>query len=182
MWLAAYAARKGLRYSPEGDERWMRAWEPYTTLRTPVRYEHVLESTGSERSLTLARLVTEEGASAWIAIAQDEQTRGRAAATSDPSLAFREPAELVSLPRRATGDDGFDRVFAAFAPTDEDLSLAISPGVRRLTMSWQTPVHFEVRPGGFVVAPVALGADEASLSWLLRAVQAFGDKTRLAPV
>ena len=178
MWLAAYAARKGLRYSPEGDERWMRAWEPYTTLRTPVRYEHVLESTERERSLTLARLVTEEGASAWIAIAQDEQTRGKAAATSDVSAVFREPAELVILPRRTTGDDGFDRVFAAFSPTAEDLSLAITAGVRRLTLSWQTPVHFEVRPGGFVVAPVALGADEASLSWLLRAVRAFGDKTR----
>jgi hypothetical protein len=178
MWLAAYATRKGLRYSPEGDERWLRAWEPYTTLRTPVRYEHVLESTARERSLTLARLVTEEGASAWIAIAQDEKTRGKAAATSDASTAFREPADLVSSPRRATGDDAFDRIFAAFSPSDEELGLAINPGIRRLTLSWQTPVHFEVRPGGFVVAPVALGADEASLSWLLRAVQAFGDKTR----
>jgi hypothetical protein len=178
MWLAQYAARTGLRYSPEGDERWLRAWEPYTTLRTPVRYEHVLESTESSRSLTLARLVTEHGASAWIAIAQDERTRGRAAATSDASEAFREPAELVSLPRRATGDEGFDRVFASFAPSPEDLALAITPGVRRLTLSWQIPVHVEVRPGGFVVAPVALGADEASLTWLMRAVRAFGDKTR----
>jgi hypothetical protein len=177
MWLATYATRMGLRYSPEGDERWIRAWEPYATLRTPVRYEHLLEATENARSVTVARLVTEQGASAWIAIAQDDRTHARAAATSDPTDVFREPGELVSLPRRHTGDATFDQVFATFSPSDEELAAAITPGVRRLTLSWQTPVHFEVRPGGYVIAPVALGADEESLSWLLRAVRAFGDKT-----
>jgi len=178
MWLAEYAARTGFRYSPEPDERWVRAWEPYATLRTPIRYEHLLESTGDVGSLTIARLVSETGASAWIAIAQDERVAGRAAATSDPSPAFAEPAELVSVPRRATGDEAFDRVFATFAPTTEELEVAVTPGVRRLSLSWQTPVHFEVRPGGFVIAPVALGADPDSLTWLVRAVRAFGDKAR----
>jgi hypothetical protein len=177
MSLAAYATRMGLRYSPEGDERWLRAWEPYTTLRTPVRYEHLLEATERARSVTIARLVTEQGASAWIAIAQDDRAHARAAATSDPMDVFREPADLVSLPRRYTGDEAFDRVFASFAPSDEDLATAITPRLRRLTLSWQTPVHLEVRPGGFVVAPVALGADEDSLTWLLHAVRAFGDRT-----
>ena len=58
----------------------MRAWEPYATLRVPLRYEHVLESTGDVGSLTIARLVVESGASAWIAIAQDTRVTGRAAA------------------------------------------------------------------------------------------------------
>ena len=49
---------------------------------------------------------------------------------------------------------------------------------RRLALSWQTPVHVEVRPGGFVLAPVALAADPASLSWLVRAVYALGSRDR----
>ena len=56
-WLAEYAARERFRYTPEADERWMRAWEPYATLRVPARYEHVLDSTGEVGSLTIARLV-----------------------------------------------------------------------------------------------------------------------------
>jgi hypothetical protein len=177
MWLAEYAAREGLRYAPDADERWMRAWEPYVTLRTPIRYEHVLDATESARSLTVARFVTDQEASAWIAIVQDERVRGRAAATSDAS-GFAETADLVSVPRRATGDEAFDRVFAVFSPTPDDLALAVTAGVRRLTLSWQIPVHFEIRPGGFIVAPVALPADPASLSWLLRAVRTFGEKAR----
>lgn len=193
-WIAAYAARKGLRYAAEADERWMRAWEPYATLRVPVRYEHVLEATGEVGSLTIARFVVSvdgapagertdamREASTWIAIAQDVRVGARAAATSDGASVFGEPLPLVPLPRRATGDPGFDRVFAAFAPSEEDLARAITPGVRRLTLSWQTPVHIEVRPGGFVVAAVALRADPESLSWLLRAVHAFGEKAAARP-
>jgi hypothetical protein len=175
-WLVDYAARKGFRYTPEADERWMRAWEPYATLRVPVRYEHVLDSTGDVGSLTIARLVVAEGPSAWIAIAQDMRIQGRAAFTNDRSREFAEPWELVTIPRRATRDDAFDRAFAAFAPGDEELAQAITPRVRRLALSWQTPVHVEVRPGGFVVAPVALRADPSSLSWLVRAVGALGER------
>jgi hypothetical protein len=180
-WIADYAARKGLRYSPEADERWMRAWEPYATLRVPHRYEHVLEATGDLGSITIARFVLEDGASAWIAIAQDVRVKGRAAVTSDAWLVFGEPLDLVTIPRRVTGDAAFDRVFASFAPSDDELALAVTPGVRRLTLSWQTPVHVEIRAGGFVVAPVALGADPASLSWLLRAVHALGEKACKRP-
>ncbi len=175
-WLVDYAARKGFRYSPEADERWMRAWEPYATLRVPVRYEHVLDSTGDLGSLTVARMVLEEGPATWIAIAQDTRIGGRAAVTNDRGRVFAEPPELVSVPRRATGDAAFDRSFAAYAPTDEELAQAITARVRRLTLSWQTPVHVEVRPGGFVIAPVALGADPSSLSWLVKAVHALGER------
>jgi hypothetical protein len=186
-WLVDYAARKGFRYAPEADERWMRAWEPYATLRVPMRYEHVLDSTGEVGSLTIARLVAQatdaggiraEGPSAWIAIAQDIRIGGRAAITNDQGRDFAEPWELVTIPRRVTGDTAFDDAFAAFAPGDDDLARAISPRVRRLAMSWQTPVHVEIRPGGFVVAPVALRADPSSLSWLLRAVGALGERAR----
>jgi hypothetical protein len=177
-WLVEYAGRKGFRYSPEADERWLRAWEPYATLRVPIRYEHVLESTGDVGSLTVARFVVESGASAWIAIAQDTRVKGRAALTSDGGSAFSEPLDLVTLPRRTTGDAAFDAAFATFAPSAVDLSEAITPRVRRLAVSWQTPAHVEVRAGGFVLAPVALGADPASLSWLVRAVYALGNRDR----
>lgn len=178
-WLAEYAARKGLRYTPEADERWLRAWEPYATLRVPVRYEHVLESTGEVGSITIARFVVDTyggPASAWIAIAQDTRVGGRAALTNDPSGTFRESLDLVTLPRQRTGDAWFDQTFAVFAPSSEDLAQAVGSRARRLALSWQTPVHVEVRAGGFVLAPVALRADPASLSWLVRAVHAFGER------
>jgi hypothetical protein len=180
-WLVDYAARKGLRYSPEADERWLRAWEPYATLRVPMRYEHVLESTGDVGSITIARFVVETlagPASAWIAIAQDTRVGGKAAITNDPSPTFRESLDLVTMPRRATGDAWFDQTFAVFAASAEDLARCIGPRARRLALSWQTPMHAEVRPGGFVLAPVTLGADPASLSWLVRAVHAFGERAR----
>lgn len=165
-WLAGYAARTGLRYAPDADERWLRAWEPYATLRVPVRYEHLLEGA----ALTVARFVLDGGASAWIAIAQDDRVRGRAAVTNDGTRAFGDGPELVTMPRQRTGDAAFDAVFAVFAPSNDEVALAVTPGVRRVALSWRTPVHFEVRAGGVVLAPVALRADPASLAWLLQAV------------
>ena len=35
-WIEAFAAQRGLRYEADVDERWLRAWEPYTTLKVPV--------------------------------------------------------------------------------------------------------------------------------------------------
>jgi hypothetical protein len=177
-WIAAYAAQKGLRYEPEADERWIRAWEPYATLRMPVRYEHALLSTGAAGSLTVARLVVDFGmreVSCWIAIAQDERLDARAAITSDRQQMFGD-AEGVSLPRRATGDAAFDRVFSTFSPSEDDLARAVTPSLCKLLLSWGVPLHAEVRKGGFILAPVALGADPQSLSWLVRAVHYFGDK------
>jgi hypothetical protein len=192
-WIAHYAARKGLKYTPDADERWIRAWEPYTTLRTPVRYDHVLEATGEAGSLTIARFyvltpmvgpsgaMLEGEASAWIAIAQDLRSQARAAATSDVGRVFGESLDLVTMPRRTTGDAAFDHVFATFAPSPEDLERAITPSVRKLTLSWQTQLHVELRPGGFIIAPVALRADPDSLAWLVRAVHVFGEKAAKRP-
>ncbi|MGO9710077.1 MAG: hypothetical protein ACLQBL_14510 [Polyangiaceae bacterium] len=184
-WLAAYAAKQKLTYEPDPDERWLRAFEPLVTLRTPVRYTHALHSTGGRGSVSIARLVLEgDGAvgrepSSWIVFAQDERLpSARAAAASDarPTSPFAEPPELVSVPQRRTGDATFDRTFSSYAPTDGDLAEAITPSLRKLALSWRIPLHFEVRPGAFILAPVALPADPPSLAWLLGAVQFFGEK------
>jgi len=182
-WLAAFAQQRGLRYEPDVDERWLRAWEPYATVRVPYRYEHALHATGSGGSLSIARAVLEVGGGAyptevgtWVAIVQDERFTTRAATTCDFGSAFAEPLDLVSLPRRGTGDRDFDHVFASFAASDDDLAGAISPSVRRLLLSWRIPVHAEIRAGGFVLVPVALGPDERGLAWLLEALQLFGHK------
>jgi hypothetical protein len=174
--IADYAARKGYKYSPEADERWLRVWEPYATLKTPIRYEHVVESTGDAGSMTVARFVVDSGASAWIAVVQDPRMDTRAAATSETARVFGDPLDLVSLPRRATGDPAFDRIFAAFAATDDDLARAITPSLRKLTLGWGSAVHFEVRSGGFILAPVALPPSPDSLSWLVRVLPIFGEK------
>ena len=186
-WIAQYAARKGLKYQPDADERWLRVWEPYTTLKTPIRYEHALEATGESGSLSVARMFmtapvmgpsgwVDGEASAWIAIAQDVRVDARAAATSDVGRVFGEPIDLVTMPRRTTRETAFDHVFASFAPSDADLAQAITPSVRKLTLGWRLPLHFELRPGGFILAPVGLRADPESLSWLVRAVHLFGEK------
>ena len=54
-WIDAFAQSRGLRYEPEADERWLRAWEPYTTLKVPFRYEHALHATGANGSISVAR-------------------------------------------------------------------------------------------------------------------------------
>jgi hypothetical protein len=186
-WIAEYAARKGLRYEPDADERWLRVWEPYATLKVPIRYEHTLTATGTSGSISIARFVVSVDSNvggvarsvdlgAWIAIAQDERIDAVAAATSDAGHVFGETLDLVPMKRRVTGDAAFDHVFASFAPTGDDLTRGINPSLRKLTLGWRIPLHFELRKGGFILAPVALPADPNGLAWFVRAVHLFGDK------
>lgn len=178
-WLAEYALRAGLTYEPEPDERWLRVWEPYVTLRNPIRYEHALGVTGTTSALTVARFILTPragfavGDEGWIAIAQDERVRGKAAATSDVNPIFRDDA--TSFPRRSTGDAAFDAAFATFAESDE-AALAITSSLRKLTLGWSVALHFEIRTGGFVLAPTALRPDAQSLAWLLDAARVFANK------
>lgn len=192
-WMEAFATQRGLRYEAEADERWLRAWEPYTTLKVPIRYEHALHATGSAGSLSIARAIVElpvppqpnpmrpTEAGTWIAIVQDERITTRVATTSDFGGLFGEPLELATMTRRPTGDPAFDHVFATFAASDADVARGISPSLRRLLLSWRIPVHAELRPGGFVLAPISVGADPGGLAWVLSALQLFGEKaTKLA--
>jgi len=178
-WLFDFAQRAGLAYEAEPDERWLRVWEPYVTLRNPIRYEHALGATGTTSSLTLARFVLAPregfavGDEGWIAIGQDERLRGTAASTNDANPIFRDDA--ATLPRRATGDARFDAVFATFAASDAAVA-CITESVRKLTLGWNAPLHFEIRAGGFVLAPTALRPDPASLAWLLDAARVFANK------
>lgn len=191
-WIEAFAAQRGLRYEAEADERWLRAWEPFATLKVPLRYEHALHATGTTGSVSVARAVfalpgptPAEGALArptemgtWLAIAQDERLRGRAAVTSDFGGVFGDPLDLVPLPRLATGDPSFDHVFASFATDAPALGEAITPSLRKLLLGWRVPVHAELRPGGFVLAPVSVAGDPRGLAWLVDAVAVFGEKAR----
>lgn len=185
--MADYAARKGLRYEPDADERWMRAWEPFTTVKVPHRYEHALQATGETGSTTVARMVmsfdseiagvrhTRE-AGTWVAIVQDVRIHAVAAATSDHGRTFAEPLDLVTMPRRPTGEPSFDAVFASFSPTPDELARAITPSLRKLVLGWRIPLHFELRKGGFVLVPVAVAPDLQGLSWLVRSLELFGEK------
>lgn len=187
-WIDAFARTRGLRYEPEADERWLRAWEPYTTLKVPFRYEHALHATGGSGSISIARAVLETPVpvtpqpmpayevGSWIAIVQDVRIEARAAVTSDFGSPFAEPLDLVTMSRLATGDAAFDNVFASFAANAEDLATGITPSVRKLLLGWRIPVHAETRAGGFILAPVSLSADDRGLAWMLEAVHLFGEK------
>lgn len=192
-WIEAFATQRGLRYEAEADERWLRAWEPYTTLKVPIRYEHALHATGGSGSISIARAIVElpvppqpnpmrpTEAGTWIAIVQDVRMTTKVATTSDFGGIFGEALELATMTRRSTGDPAFDNVFATFAEADADVASGITPSLRRLLLSWRVPVHAEIRPGGFVLAPVTVGADPNGLAWMLNAVHLFGEKaTKLA--
>lgn len=178
--MVDFAVRAGLRYEPDADERWIRVWEPYATLKTPIRYEHALHGTWTSSAITIARMILTPrpgfavGDEAWIAIGQDERLRGKAAASSDAGPLFRDSA--VPLPRHRTGDPAFDAVFSAYGETAEAVIEAISPSLRKLTVGWRAPIHFELRPGGFILVPVALKPDPQSLSWLVDASRVFAEK------
>ena len=190
-WLAAYADHKGLRYEPDADERWIRMWEPYATLRIPVRYEHALYATGADGSMTIARMVFPTplpphmaprpgamfDASAWVAIAQDEMLSAELAVTSDPGSPFAEPLSSVSMSRRNSGDPYFDAAFCTFLREDSAIE-ALTPSLRRLLLSWRIPLHAEFKKGGFVLAPVALPPDLTGLRWLVHAIPIFSEKAR----
>jgi hypothetical protein len=182
-WLVEISTRLGLRYEAEPDERWLRVWEPYVTLRTPIRYEHALSSTGDTTALTIARFVLPPregfavGDESWIAIGQDERMKGaRIAATNDPNPTFRDTD--VTLPRRMVGDAAWDETFSTHAKTDAEL-VVLNSSLRKLVLGWRAPVHFEIRQGGYVLAPTALRPDAASLAWLLDAVRLFSSKAGL---
>lgn len=184
-WLTDFALRAALKYEPEPDERWLRVWEPFVTLRNPIRYEHALSTTGTTSALTIARFVLAPrpgfavGDEGWIAVAQDERLaaaqgpEGRVAATSDVSSVFLAEA---SLPRRQTGDPQFDGMFATFAGSDELVVRVLRASVRKLVVGWHAPIHFEIRSGGYVLVPVAVRPDGQSLAWLLDAARVFANK------
>lgn len=184
-WLASFAAQRGLRYEADADERWIRVWEPYTTLRVAIGYAHSMLATGKYGSMTIARmeastpfpLPTGGTASAfcWIAIVQDERIDTKAAVSNDTGL-MAEPRDAIALGLRRTGDFYFDRAFASFAASDDDLARAVTPSLRKLLLGWNVPLHAELRQGGFILAPVALPPDPTSLAWFLSALPAFGDK------
>ena len=187
-WLEAFAAQRGLRYEADVDERWLRAWEPYTTLKVPIRYEHALHATGGSGSISIARAVVQlpvlpphgpaqpVEVATWIAIVQDVRMAAKAATTSDFGGIFGEPLELASMVRRPSGDRAFDHVFASFAECDADLAAALTPSIRKLLSGWRVPVHAEFRSGGFVLAPVSVSADDQGLAWMLNAAHLFGEK------
>jgi len=187
-WIEAFASQRGLRYEADADERWLRAWEPYTTLKVPIRYEHALHATGGTGSISIARAVVElpgnpepmlqapREVGTWIAIVQDDRMKAKAATTSDFAGVFGEALELASMVRRPSGEPAFDHVFASFAESHEALAAALTPSLRKLLMGWRVPVHAELRPGGFVLAPVSVTADEKGLTWMLNAVHLFGEK------
>lgn len=187
-WIEQFASQRGLRYEADADERWLRAWEPYTTLKVPIRYEHALLATGGTGSLSIARAVVElaplpppalqqpREVGTWIAIVQDVRMSAKAATTSDFGGVFGESLELASMVRRQSGDPAFDHVFASFAESSDEIAKALTPSIRKLLLGWRVPVHAEMRPGGFVLAPVSLSADERGLAWMLNAVHLFGEK------
>lgn len=166
-WLEQFALRQGARYEPEADDRWLTSWEPFVTLRVGEGYEHSLSHTDAQCSRTVARCILPTHAGlvqTWLLIAQDDRFQGHGATTSDTRSPFVEPT--IALARQRVGNSAFDSTFVTHAPSHEAALEAFGPSVQKLLLSWQLPVHVEVRPGGLVIAPVTLAADPQRLEWL----------------
>ena len=153
-WIAHFAATNGFKYEPSPDERWLRVWEPFATLRVPLRYEHALSATGDIGSITIALMIHEVPApalpsgvrpvAAWVAIAQDVRIKAKFAIVSDRQLVFGEPLDLVSMPRQSGGDAWFDGVFATFGESRE--AVAEFPAEQGgLTLQVLDAVHIVLR-------------------------------------
>lgn len=196
-WLQDFAARAGLRYEPDADERWFRAWEPFATLRVPIHYTHALHATSQDgfASISMARMavpvramqptgnVAETEFRSWVAIVQDARMEAliapdsAVALTSDRGSPVAEPWDTIALPRRTVGDPAFDQVFASFSKVALDQRpKPVSRSLRKLLLSWGVPVHVELRAGGFILCPPLLPADPATISWLLTACGILGTK------
>jgi hypothetical protein len=178
-WLVAAAQQLGLRYEPDADERWLRAWEPYATIRVAHSYAHALSATGVNGSVSIARISTFASGFerfAWCAIVQDLRITARVALTNDRTSSFAETWDMVSAPRQQTGDAAFDATFATFAKTSEEVTLGVTPSLRRLLLHWRTPLHVELRPGGFVLLPPSVNADVQGLYWLTESIRLLADK------
>lgn len=199
-WLQDFASRAGVRYEPDADERWFRAWEPFATLRVPLHYTHALHATSPDgyASISIARMavpvramqptgnIADTEFRAWVAIVQDTRMdallpqgpdAGAIALTCDRGSPVAEPWETIALPRQRTADPTFDNVFASFSKGALDVRpKPVSRSLRKLLLSWGMPLHAELRAGGFVLCPPLLPADPASVSWLLTACGIFGSK------
>ncbi len=177
-WLEDFAARHAARYEPEADDRWLNSWEPFVTLRVSERYDHSLSKTTATGSRTLAWCILQAPGgghvATWLMIAQDDRLQGHAAATSDLRSPFFEP--VIAMPRIRSGNPAFDHAFAAHAESLEELQQAFGPSVQKLLLSWQLPVHVEVRPGGLILAPVTLAFDLPRLEWLWQQPSLFAEK------
>lgn len=182
-WLAQVASRRGLRYQPAPDERWIRVWEPYVTLRVAESYEHALESTGVHGSITVSMFSVRSPylSRSLLALVQDPRIVRAVAVTNEVGTTFREDPELLSSRRTPTGDAVFDSRYATFRVGADDPSEALSPSLRKLLLGWNVALHLELRPGAFVFAPVGLPLDARSVDWVVEVLPLIAQKAQKSP-
>lgn len=168
-----------MRYDADPDERPLRVFEPFVTLRRPRRYEHMLHVVRDAGSLWLGRVKVEiEGqrscAESWIALGQGRHFGSAAAASRHDPTPFNQDAHDADLAPQTMPYPDFAAAFHVFAESRADARDAIPRGLQELMLGWGLPLHCELRPDIFVLAPVTLPFDEPSLTWLLAAAKLFG--------
>jgi hypothetical protein len=181
-WLAQYAESTKLRYEPEADERWIRVWEPLLTVAPAYGFSNALSMTSDERSVTMARMMTEgfgRRLYAWAAFVQDTRVLSRlgtpVATTSDANSPFC-ASQVAGSTRRMTGDQAFDQVFRSYAAEEAMLGARLGTGVRSLLLGWRVSLHLEVRNEGFALVFPQLPADPPSIAWMFDAIVLLGRK------
>lgn len=154
--IAAWAASRGLAYSPSPDDAWFRGWEPFDTMAPPTVYVNactwsqpagqvvVVEPWyADEDSAPLDRTVLLFATHAGLRY----RAAGRAGEHFLTRVAF---LESRPPPEVQVGDALWDEHVKTFAWTKEEGGLAFHRRLRRLLAGWGFQGHLELRRGGLV--------------------------------
>jgi hypothetical protein len=155
--IAAWAARRGLAFTPRPEEAWFRSWEPYDTLAPPSAYLGACTWVAPPGHAVIAE--------PWYAADGDDPLeRTLLGFAVHPALRRRASMrvgehfltrvafiESPPPPRVTLGDALWDAHVTTFARSPEEAAAAFHPRLRRLLAARGFSGHLELRRGGLVV-------------------------------
>ncbi|KYF75524.1 hypothetical protein BE11_33595 [Sorangium cellulosum] len=155
--IAAWAARRGLAFTPRPDEAWFRRWEPYDTIAPPSAYLSACTWTANPGHAVIVE--------PWYADGEAEPIeRSLLGFATHPALPRRAAMrvgehfltrvafiESPPPPRVALGDALWDAHVTTFAASPSDAAAAFHPRLRKLLARRGFQGHLELRRGGLVV-------------------------------
>lgn len=181
--IAAWAQQHGFPYLATPDDGWYRAWEPFWSMISPIRYLHAVRAqVGPETQVVLVEPWYEDHG-------LTPTSRALLAFVSHPALQHRAAARLGAGPlsrvvflgerppkQQFTGDPAWDEAAATFADTPLEAVRAFTPSLRKLLLSWSFEGHLEIKHGGLVLHVASAQAVPHDYSRVLRWVPMVVEK------
>ncbi|WP_437680610.1 hypothetical protein [Sorangium sp. So ce131] len=155
--IAAWAARRGLAFTPRPDEDWFRRWEPYDTIAPPSAYRSACTWMTSPGHAVIAEPWYADGEAeplerTLLGFAAHPALRHRAAMRVGEFFLTRVAfIESPPPPKVTLGDALWDAHVTTFAASPREAAAAFRPRLRKLLATRGFQGHLELRPGGLVV-------------------------------